>query len=64
MKFGDSIITVITAIIGVAIISVLVSKQANTSGVLQSAGSAFSQVLGAAVNPVSNASGLGNLGGF
>lgn len=64
MKFGDSVITVITAIIGVAIIAVLVSKQANTSGVLQSAGAAFSQVLGAAVNPVSNASGLGNLGGF
>lgn len=64
MKLGDSIVTVITAIIGVAIIAVLVSKQAETSAVLKSAGGAFSQVLGAAVNPVSNASGLGNLGGF
>lgn len=53
MKFGESIITVLTAIIGVAIISVLVSKQAQTSSVLSSAGAAFSQVLGAAVNPVS-----------
>ena len=64
MKFGDSIITVLTAIIGVAIIAVLVSKQANTSSVISSAGSAFSQVLGAAVNPVSNASGLSSLGGI
>lgn len=64
MKIGDSIVTVITAIIGVAIIAVLVSKQAETSAVIKSAGGAFSQVLAAAVNPVSNASGLGNLGGF
>jgi hypothetical protein len=63
MKIGESIVTVLTAIIGVAIISVLVSKQANTSSVVSSAGKAFSQVLGAAVNPVSNASGLSNLGG-
>lgn len=64
MKIGESIVTVITAVIGVAIIAVLVSKQANTSAVLKSAGAAFSQVLGAAVNPVSNSSGLGNFGGF
>ena len=63
MKLGESVITVLTAIIGVAIIAVLVSKQANTSSVIGSAGKAFSQVLGAAVNPVSNASGLGNFGG-
>lgn len=62
MKLGESVITVLTAIIGVAIIAVLVSKQANTSSVIGAAGKAFSQVLGAAVNPVSNASGLGNLG--
>jgi hypothetical protein len=62
MKIGESIITVLTAIIGVAIIAVLVSKQADTSNVVKSAGAAFSQVLGAAVNPVSNASGLSSLG--
>lgn len=62
MKFGEGIITILTAIVGVAIIAVLVSKQANTSGVLTSAGTAFSQILGAAVAPVSG-SGL-SLGGF
>jgi hypothetical protein len=64
VKLGDSVITVITAIIGVAIIAVLVSQKAQTGPVLTAAGNAFSQVLGAAVNPVSNASGLGNFGGI
>ena len=52
MKLGDSIITVITAIIGVAIIAVLVSQQAQTGQVLTSAGNAFKSILGAAVKPV------------
>jgi hypothetical protein len=56
MKFGESIITVLTAIVGVAIIAVLVSKNANTSGVLSAGGSAFSKILGAAVSPVSGSS--------
>lgn len=51
-KLGEGIITVITAIIGVAIIAVIVSKNAATSQVLSSAGSAFSGILGAAVGPV------------
>jgi hypothetical protein len=56
MKLGESVITVLTAIIGVAIIAVLVSKNAQTGQVLTSAGNAFSKVLGAAVNPVSGSS--------
>lgn len=51
-----------TAIVGVAIIAVLVSKNANTSGVLNSAGSAFAQDLGAALSPVTGQSN--NLGSF
>lgn len=57
-----SVVTVATAIIGVAIIAVLVSKNANTSGVLQAGGSAFSGALGTALSPVTGASGFG--GGF
>jgi PRD1 phage membrane DNA delivery len=53
MKFGDAIITVLTAIIGVAIIAVLVSSKAQTGQVLTAGGNAFSKILGAAVNPVS-----------
>jgi hypothetical protein len=53
----DSIITgivaVVMAIIGVAIIAVLVSKQANTAGVLSAGGGAFSGILKTALSPVS-----------
>jgi uncharacterized membrane protein YbjE (DUF340 family) len=51
-----SVVTVLTAIVGVAIIAVLVSKNANTSGVIQSGGSAFSQALATAVSPVTGGS--------
>lgn len=52
------------AIIGVAIISVLVSKNANTSSVLGAGGSAFSGILSTALSPVSGQSGFStsNLG--
>ena len=51
-----SVVTVLTAIIGVAIIAVLVSKNANTSGVISAGGSAFSQALGTAISPVTGGS--------
>ena len=55
-----SVVTVLTAIIGVAIIAVLVSKNANTSGVISAGGSAFSSALGTALSPVT---GYGSFGG-
>lgn len=58
-----SLVTVATAIIGVAIIAVLVSQRANTSSVIQAAGSAFSGALNAAEGPVTG-SGFGGLGGL
>lgn len=48
----ETIVTILTAIVGVAIISVLVSKNSNTAGVLQAAGSAFSNALNVATGPV------------
>lgn len=62
-----SIVTVLTAIVGVAIIAVLVSQKANTSAVISSAGNAFANDLTAAVAPVSGASAsvnTGSSGGF
>jgi hypothetical protein len=47
----NSVFTVLAAIIGVAIIAVIVSNKSNTAGVLSAGGSAFSSILGAAVNP-------------
>ena len=51
-------VTVLTAIIGVAIVATLVSKQANTAGVLTAGGNAFSSILKTAVAPVSGGSSL------
>lgn len=56
------IVTVATAIIGVAVLAVLVSNNANTQGVVQSAGQAFSSALGAAEAPVTGNTGYGNFG--
>lgn len=62
-KLLTSVITVLTAIIGVAIVAVLVSKNAATGSVLTAGGNAFSQVLGTAVSPVTGGSG-GVVGGI
>ena len=63
----EGMVTIATAIIGVAIISVLVSRNANTAGVVQAAGSALATDIGAAVSPVTGGTSsltnysLGNL---
>jgi hypothetical protein len=52
----SSVTTVLLAIVGVAIIAVLVSKNANTTGVISAGGSAFSTDLGTALSPVTGGS--------
>ena len=61
-----SIVTVITAIIGVAILAVIVSQRAQTSNVISSASSGFAKDLQVALSPISGTSGIGgalNFGG-
>lgn len=58
-----SVVTVLTAIIGVAIIATLVSKNANTAGVITAGSQGFSQALGTALSPVTGATS-GVLGSF
>lgn len=60
----NSVVTVAVAIIGVAIVAVLVSKNANTTGVINSASSGFSSALKTALSPVDGSSSGLNLGGF
>ena len=48
-----SVVTVITAIIGIAFLAVLVSKSAATAQVITAGGSALSSVLKTALSPVS-----------
>lgn len=47
-----SLVSIATAIVGVAILAVLVSRNSNTAGVLSAAGSAFAQDLSIAVSPI------------
>jgi hypothetical protein len=56
---GAIISSILLAVIGLAIISVLVSKNAQTGSVLKSAGSAFGSIITAAVSPVSGGIGTG-----
>lgn len=58
------IVTIATAIVGVAILAVLVSKNSNTAGVIRSAGDAFSGGLLAAVSPITGGSNFHGAGGY
>lgn len=55
-----SMVTVATAIIGVAILALLVSKQSNTTAVLGAASKGFATDLTAALSPI----GGGGFGGI
>lgn len=48
-----SVVTIAVAIIGVATLSVIVSRNAQTPAVIQAAGNSFAGALRAAVSPVS-----------
>lgn len=58
-----STVTIVMAIIGVAIIAILVSKNANTAGVLGAGSSAVGGLLQAAESPISGSS-YGSLAGY
>lgn len=49
---GEKVVTIAVAIIGVATLALLVSKNANTAGVIGAAGKAFNSALGTALSPV------------
>jgi len=57
------IVTVAMAIVGIAILAVIVSRNAQTGTVITSAGSAFANDITAAVAPVTGASATVNTGG-
>lgn len=49
----NAIIAVMIAIVGVSTVAVIFSKKADTAAVITSGGNAFSQIIKAAVGPVS-----------
>lgn len=61
---GEQITAILTAIIGVAILSVILSRRSNTANVITSAASGFSQMLGTAVSPITGGNSFGPLNGF
>lgn len=57
----EAVVTIATAIVGLGIIAVLVSKNAQTSKVIQAAASGFNNALGVAEAPVTGAAYSPNL---
>lgn len=55
-------LTIFSAIIGLAILSVIISKRSQAPQVIQASATALSTVINAAVNPVATAATNGNLG--
>lgn len=62
-KIGGGILAIVSAVVGLAIVAVIVSKNAQTPTVISSAGSALANVIGAAVSPVTGSSSTSNLFG-
>jgi PRD1 phage membrane DNA delivery len=55
-RIGPGIISVIASVIGLAMVAVLVSQNAQTSTVITGAGTALSGIITAAVSPVAGSS--------
>jgi hypothetical protein len=60
-RLVDGAVSIAVAIVGVALLAVLVSKNAQTPAVFASAGNAFSNALRAATGPVTGGSSLGGV---
>lgn len=68
----EPIVTIASAIVGLAILAVLVSRNSATADVIGAAGGAFAQDIGAAVSPITGAGtfnmspygGYSGFGGF
>lgn len=59
--FFEALVTIATAIVGLGVVAVLVSKNAQTPQVIQASGSAFSNAMAVAESPVTGASYQVNL---
>lgn len=51
-RIVEEIASIATAIVGVAIVAVLVSKQSQTANAIKQAGTSFDSIISAAVKPV------------
>lgn len=58
----QGVVNVALAIVGIAIIAVLVSRQANTAGVITAASRGLGSAIGSAVSPVTGGTAFGSAG--
>jgi len=63
-RIVEGVVTVALAIVSLAILATLVSRQAQTPQVLQAGGQAFQMSLLAAEAPVTGGAGFGDFAGF
>lgn len=65
-QITETAATIAIAIVGVALLALIVSRRSNTAGVIAALGASFSNALGVAVSPVSGApvAGLTGIGSF
>lgn len=61
-QFWTSIVTIVTAIVGIAIIAVLVSNRAQTANVIQAGSQGLANDISAAVSPVTGSAATPNVG--
>lgn len=61
-RLVDGAVSIAVAIVGVALLAVLVSRNSNTAGVIGASGAAFSGALRAATGPVMGGAGNSILG--
>lgn len=67
--FMEGVVSIALAIVGLAVVAVIVSKKSNAGGIIQSAASGLANNIGVATSPVTGASFSMNLnypssGGF
>lgn len=62
-QLTEGIVTIFSAIIGVAILATLVSNRAQTAGVINAFGAAFANAVSAATAPVTGKAATPNVGG-
>ena len=62
--FWKEITTILTAIVGLAIVAVLVSRNANTANIVGTSGQAVTGLINAAVSPVTGSSGFQGSTGY
>lgn len=59
----NAVVSIAVAIVGVAVLAVIVSKNANTAGVISAASGGFAKDLGVALSPVKGDTSYGGFGG-